>query len=87
MNIYRSINELNGESWRAYGEHSAFAKCYTDLNAAREADRVETSVLLESAPEPSDTERSEWPPATFNYVTMLEDIIDDIMANQLGTGT
>ena len=82
MNIDEFAEWIKDESIRTYGAHSAYARCHAEFKEMREADIIETKTILESAPEPSDTERFMWEIATKNYVERLECIVDSLIANQ-----
>lgn len=46
------------------------------VKKVNEDEKFDNKLLLESAPEPSDTERAQWPIATLKYVEMLEEFVD-----------
>ena len=79
MNIYKAIEWAEDELHRKYGEHTAFTKCHEYLKKCMESDIEEAKCIIN--PEPSDTERSNWPEATKGYVESLEIIVDGVLAN------
>ena len=71
----KMIEWTKEQSWRTYGESSAFTKCYMEFESMLENGILEIKLLLEAAPEPSNRERFGWEDATKKYVEMLELIV------------
>ena len=81
MNVHHLLQWTHDEAERASGANEAWARCHEEMKRMMDADAIETKVMLESVPEPSNAERSEWPLATKNYVEMLESLADGRIAN------
>ena len=81
MNTYKLIKWARDNSLRSEGEEAAWIRFNEELTNSVDADKIETKVLLESVPEPSDSERSEWKETTKEYVCMLENIADSVIGS------
>jgi len=82
VNVHHLLEWTHDEAERASGANEAWAKCHEEMKRMVDADNIETTVVLESVPEPSDAERSIWPDATKNYVEMLESLVDGLIVNK-----
>ena len=79
MDIYKLAEWGHEAQIRAYGEHSAYVKCCAQAKRMRDNDIAEAKMMLNTAPEPSDSERSQWAGATKRYVEILEYLVDCII--------
>ena len=84
MNVNKLVKWSHDAAERSYGESCAYNKCSEEIKDMLQADLAEVRIILESMPEPSNSERVTWHPATKQYVELLESIVDNYI-NDLKT--
>ncbi len=82
MNVHSLVQWTHDRAEQASGAAEAWIQCHEHMKSMVDADDVETKVVLESVPKPSNAERINWPLATKNYVEMLECLADGRFANK-----
>ncbi len=76
MNFPELLTQTHDNATSAYGEHKAWSECHKLVKRVIEDDKLDFKIMLNTVPEPSDTEKALWQQATKDYVEMLEELID-----------